>query len=114
LDTLTLRYAAWLNGLSAIAVTKLDVLDSFEKIKVCTAYRFGDQVITDIPDTIAQSRATPVYEELPGWKASTHDARTWSALPPAAQSYLRRIEELVGVPIRYVSVGAHRDQMIVV
>ena len=114
LDTLTVRYAAWLNGLSALAVTKVDVLDSFEKIKVCTAYRFGDQVITDMPDTISQNRATPVYEELPGWKASTHEARSWNALPPAAQAYLRRIEELVGVPIRYVSVGPHRDEMIVV
>jgi len=113
-DAVTVRYAAWLNGLSAIAITKLDVLDSFEKIKLCTGYRLGDQVLTEMPDTVTQGQVTPVYEEWPGWKSSTRDVRTWDALPSAAQTYLRRIEDLVGVPIRYVSVGPKREQMICV
>jgi adenylosuccinate synthase len=111
-DAMTVRYAAWLNGLSAIAVTKLDVLDSFETIKLCTGYRLGDQVLTEMPDTITQTEVKPVYEEWPGWKSSTRGVRQWDALPSTAQVYLRRIEELAGVPIRYVSVGPRREQMI--
>lgn len=111
-DAVTVRYGAWLNGLTALAITKLDVLDSFEIIKLCTGYRLGDQVTTDVPDTFVQDRVKPVYEEFRGWKSSTREVRQWSELPPAAQAYLRRIQELVGVPIRYVSVGPRREQMI--
>jgi adenylosuccinate synthase len=111
-DAMTVRYAAWLNGLSAIAVTKLDVLDSFERIKLCTGYRLDDKVLTEMPDTITESEVKPVYEEWPGWKSSTRDVRQWDALPSAARAYLRRIEELAGVPIRYVSVGPRREQII--
>ena len=111
-DAVTVRYAAWLNGLSAMAVIKLDVLDSFEKIKLCTGYRLDNQVLTEMPDTVTQGQVTPVYEEWPGWTSSTRDVRTWDALPSPAQTYLRRIEDLVGVPIRYVSVGPKREQMI--
>ena len=111
-DALTVRYAAWLNGLSAMAVTKLDVLDSFETIKLCTGYRLGDQVLADMPDTVTQGQVKPVLEEWPGWKSPTSDLRDWDSLPSAAQAYLRRVENLVGVPIRYVSVGPKREQMI--
>jgi adenylosuccinate synthase len=111
-DALTVRYAAWLNGLSAIALTKLDVLDSFETIKLCTSYRLGDQVVTDMPDTITQGQVKPVLEEWPGWKTPTSDVRDWDSLPSAAQRYLQRVEKLVGVPIKYVSVGPKREQMI--
>jgi adenylosuccinate synthase len=112
LDTLTVRYSAWLNGLTEIAITKLDVLDSFEAIKLCTGYQLDGQVATDMPDTVVQGRVKPVYEEWPGWKSSTREAREWKQLPPQAQAYLRRIEKLVEVPIRYVSVGPRRDQII--
>jgi len=111
-DAMTVRYAAWLNGLTALAVTKLDVLDSFESIKICTGYRLGDQVLTEMPDTITQSEVKPIYEEWPGWKSSTREVRHWDALPSRAQAYLRRIEQLAGVPIRYVSVGPRREQII--
>lgn len=111
-DAVTVRYAAWLNGLSSIAVTKLDVLDSFETIKLCTSYRLGDQVLTDMPDTVTQGQVQPVLEEWPGWKSPTSDLRDWDSLPSAAQAYLRRVENLVGVPIKYVSVGPKREQMI--
>ena len=111
-DALTVRYAAWLNGLTAIALTKLDVLDSFETIKLCTGYRLGDQAFSDMPDTVTQGQVKPVLEEWPGWKSPTSDLRDWNSLPLAAQAYLRRVEQLVGVPIRYVSVGPKREQMI--
>jgi len=111
-DAVTVRYAAWLNGLSAIAVTKLDVLDTFETIKLCRAYRLDGEELTDMPDTITQGQVKPVYEEWQGWRSSTRDARTWDALPSAAQAYLQRIEELVGIPTKYVSVGPRREQMI--
>ena len=78
-DAVPVQYAAWLNGLKAIAVTKLDVLDSFEKIKICTAYRLGDQVLTDVPDTVVQGQVETVYEEWSGWKSPTTNARTWDA-----------------------------------
>ena len=112
LDVVTVRYAAWLNGLTAIAVTKLDVLDSFERIKICTAYRAGDETLTEVPDTVTQGQVQPIYEEWRGWKSPTTGARSWNDLPSAAQAYLKRMEELVGVPIRYVSVGPRREQMI--
>jgi adenylosuccinate synthase len=111
-DAVALRYAVWLNGLTALAVTKLDVLDSFDRILLCTAYRLGDQLVTDMPDTIAQDKVEPVYEEWQGWKTSTREARAWNALPSGAQAYLRRIQELAGIPIRFVSVGPHREQII--
>ena len=112
LDIIPVRYAAWLNGLSAIAVTKLDVLDSFEKIKICTGYRIGGQVSNDMPDTVTQGQVEPVYEEWRGWRSSTANARSWEDLPSPAQDYLRRLEELTGIPIRYISVGPKREQLI--
>jgi adenylosuccinate synthase len=111
-DAVTVRYAAWLNGLNAIAITKLDVLDSFATIKLCTSYRLGNELVTEMPDTVTQSQVKPVYEEWPGWKSSTSAIRTWEALPSAAQAYVRRIQDLVGVPVRYISVGPKREQMI--
>lgn len=112
LDMVPVRYAAWLNGLGAIAVTKLDVLDSFEKIKICTGYRADDNTVTDMPDTVTQGQAHPKYEEWHGWRSSTTNSRSWEDLPSQAQAYLRRIEELAGVPIRYISVGPRREQII--
>jgi adenylosuccinate synthase len=111
-DAVTVRYAAWLNGLNAIAITKLDVLDSFVTIKLCTSYRLGNELVTEMPDTVTQSQVKPVYEEWSGWKSSTSAIRTWEALPSAAQAYVRRIQDLAGVPVRYISVGPKREQMI--
>jgi adenylosuccinate synthase len=111
-DAVTVRYAAWLNGLDAIAITKLDVLDSFVTIKLCTSYRLGNELVTEMPDTVTQSQVKPVYEEWSGWKSPTSAIRTWEALPSAAQAYVRRIQDLAGVPVRYISVGPKREQMI--
>lgn len=113
LDGVALPYAAWLNGFTGLAVTKLDVLDGLPELKICVGYRVDGRVITHVPDTPDFERCEPVYETWPGWAGSTRDARTWNDLPRAAQAYLRRISDLADAPIRYVSVGPAREQLIV-
>jgi adenylosuccinate synthase len=112
-DGVAINYAAWLNGLTGLAVTKLDVLDTFEELKVCVGYQWGDQVLTHVPDTPTYEEVTPIYETWKGWQCSTCDARTWDDLPAEAQAYLLRLSELAGVPIQFVSVGPERDELIV-
>ncbi|MFA6168922.1 MAG: adenylosuccinate synthase [Gemmatimonadaceae bacterium] len=112
-DAVVVRYAVRVNGLSALAVTKLDVLDTLEKIALCTGYHINGELVTEFPGDIADlEQITPHYEWFEGWMQSTADARTIEALPKAARAYLDRIEELVESPIRYVSVGTRRDQII--
>jgi adenylosuccinate synthase len=113
-DGVAVGYASWLNGFTGISVTKLDVLDTFESLKICTGYRLEDEVIDYVPDTATQEMVEPVYEIWPGWQSSTSDCRTWDDLPVNAQKYLIRIQELAGVPIRFISVGPERDQIIVI
>ncbi|MBX3052261.1 MAG: adenylosuccinate synthase [Caldilineaceae bacterium] len=112
-DGVAIRYAAWLNGMTGLAITKLDVLDSFETLKICTGYRLPDgSVVTDsMPDTPVLNEVTPIYEEWPGWMESTEDCRTWDDLPKAARAYIHRLAELADVRVAYVSVGPERDQM---
>jgi adenylosuccinate synthase len=112
-DAVVVRYAAQVNGLTGLAITKLDVLDTFDEVRVCTGYSAGGVERRDFPYDIAVlEHATPVYETMPGWRAPTSRARSTDDLPPAARAYLHRIEELTGVPIAYVSVGTRRDQII--
>lgn len=113
-DGVAIDYAAWLNGMTDLAVTKLDVLDTLPELKVCTGYRLGAQVLAHVPDTALLEMVTPVYETWPGWLQPTTDCRAWDDLPAAAQRYLRRLEELAGVPITWVSVGAAREAMFAV
>jgi adenylosuccinate synthase len=101
-----------LNDITSLAVTKLDVLDSLEKVKVCIAYRLDGTEITEMPDTVNLGRVQPIYEEWAGWKKPTTSARKWDDLPREAQDYLKRIEELAKVPIQYVSVGPERENII--
>jgi adenylosuccinate synthase len=112
-DGVAIAYAAWLNGMTGLAITKLDILDHFETLKICTGYQLPDgEIVRDsMPDTAVLNRVKPVYEEWPGWQTSTEGCRSWADLPPAAQRYIERISELAGIPIAYVSVGAERDQM---
>jgi adenylosuccinate synthase len=112
-DGVAIRYAAWLNGMTGLAVTKLDILDHFERLKVCVGYCLEDgTVVTDtMPDTPQLVRVTPVYEEVAGWMQPTTDCRRWQDLPTQAQDYIRRLSDLAGVPVDYVSVGAEREQM---
>ncbi len=110
-DAVILRYAARLNGLTELFVTKLDVLSGFETVKVCTAYRADGETYEDFPPHQSLfHKAEPVYEELEGWDADLGDVRTFYALPAAARKYLERLQELVGVPIGVVSVGPGREQ----
>jgi len=112
-DAVVVRYAARVNGLSDLAVTKLDVLDTLDRVAICTAYRVGDDIYHEFPgDVTALERIEPIYEWFEGWKQSTSSARTLDALPAAARRYLDRIRELVDAPISYVSVGTRRDQII--
>jgi adenylosuccinate synthase len=115
-DGVAIRYAAWLNGMTGLAITKLDVLDQFETIKVCVGYRLpNEQVVTDsMPDTPVLYQVEPVYEEWPGWQTSTASCRRWEDLPERAQAYVQRLSDLAGVQVDYISVGPAREQLIVV
>ena len=106
-------FSCWVNGFTGIAITKLDILDTFETIKVCTGYMIDDVLVTDLPDTSGQERAVPVYEEMEGWMCSTAEARTWDDLTKKAQDYVKRLAELTGAPIKFISVGPERDQIII-
>ncbi len=112
-DAVVVRYAARVNGLTGLAVTKLDVLDTLPEIRIATAYRAEGERLDDFPSDLGLLEASePVYETMPGWERSTARARRWEDLPEAARDYLHRLEELTGVPIWYVSVGTRRDQII--
>ena len=113
-DGVAIRYATWLNGFTSLSVTKLDVLDHFDEIKICTSYQIDGEETNEFPDTPDLEKAVPVYETWPGWMTSTREARTWKDLPKNARSFLHRIAELSGAPIRYVSVGPARAELVVV
>lgn len=112
-DGVVARYAARVNGLTDLAVTKLDVLDTLDRIGLCTGYEADGELYTEFPGDIdILERAKPKYEWFDGWRTSTQAARALTDLPPSARSYLNRIEELVETRISYVSVGTRRDQII--
>ena len=112
-DANVVRYAVRVNGLTGLAVTKLDVLDGMSELPVGTGYRLDGDVCEEIPaDVDRLARVKPVYEVLPGWNRPTGAARRLADLPPAARAYLDRLEDLAGAPLRYVSVGTRRDQII--
>lgn len=112
-DAVVVRYAARINGLSALAVTKLDVLDTLDRIALCTGYEVDGVVHTEFPgDLAALARAVPRYEWFDGWRQPTGAVRRLAHLPALARRYLERIETLVEAPIRFVSVGTRRDQII--
>jgi len=114
-DAVVVNLAVRVNGLSRLAVTKLDVLDTLEEIKICTGYRFDGKVYHNYPAEIwVQERMKPIYESHPGWMTSTKEAKTFSDLPKNAQSYLQRISELTGTKIEIISVGSDRNQTIFV
>ena len=112
-DAVAASFSCWINGFTSIAVTKLDVLDTFERIKICKAYRVGDEIIDYVPETSLQDIAEPIYEEWEGWQCDTTGVRSWDDLPEKAKAYLERIEELTGAPIGIVSVGPRREQLLV-
>ena len=112
-DGVVVRYAARVNGLTGLAITKLDVLDTLDRLAVCTGYQVDGEVLTEFPADLALlERAEPVYEWFEGWQAPTSGARRLAELPPRARAYLDRLEALCETPIAYVSVGTRRDQII--
>jgi len=112
-DAVVLRYAARINGFDTVALTKLDVLDQCETLKVCTSYRWRGDIVTDFPEEeTALGELEPVYEEVQGWMASTAGAKNEADLPAKARRYLERLEELIGVPFCLISTGAQRDETI--
>jgi adenylosuccinate synthase len=115
LDAVALRRMVRLNGVSGLCVTKLDVLDGFDEIRVCTAYRLGGEVLDAPPlDAHDWERLEPVYETFPGWQESSRGARAMEDLPVNARSYLGKMEELCGAPVHIVSTGPDRSENIII
>lgn len=112
-DTVVTRYVAEINGCTAIALTKLDILDTLPEIPVCVAYTYKGERIDDLPDPLIHEQCEPVYEVLPGWQATTSTARSLQDLPRNARAYINRLAELVQTPLHSVGIGAHRDQTLV-
>ncbi|MBC7792548.1 MAG: adenylosuccinate synthase [Clostridia bacterium] len=109
LDLVALRFAIRVNGMTHLALTKLDVLDTFDSLQVCTEYEIDGVKTRDYPSHIDNMiRAKPVYQTMPGWMAPTTEARSWSELPPQAVAYIARLEEVLRIPVALVSVGAER------
>jgi adenylosuccinate synthase len=101
------------NGLDALALTKLDVLDGLDELRICTGYRVNGQLVTEFPANLAAGSYEAVYETLPGWKEPTRGARDFDELPIEARTYIARLEETSGVPCAIVSTGSDRDETII-
>ena len=115
LDFVGLRHAVRVNGLTGIAITKLDILDGLKSIKVCVAYKYKNTLLRDFPKEFSLLQETrPVYEEMEGWKESTIGTRRFERLPKNAQRYIRRIEKTLGIPVDMISTGERRDELIMV
>ncbi|MBM7561238.1 adenylosuccinate synthase [Fusibacter tunisiensis] len=114
LDTVMVNYSKRVNGMTCIALMLVDVLTGFDEIKICTAYKYGDEVIEHFPASLnVLAKCEPIYETLPGWKEDISGIESFEALPENAQNYVRRIEALVGLPVKIVSVGPKRTETIV-
>jgi len=112
-DAVVSRFSTGINGFTGAAITRLDILDTLPELKICTAYKLDGKVIDYVPGKVATlARCEPVYETLPGWQCPISDIRKYKDLPLAARQYLARIEELIGCPIKLISVGQHADQTI--
>jgi len=113
LDAVILRYAARVNGLTEMMITKLDILSGFEELKIATEYTVNGQTVRHMPSELNEfAVAQPIYETMPGWLDDIVDVREFNALPSAAQHYVERVEALAGVPVRLISVGPAREQSI--
>lgn len=112
-DAVAADYACWMNGVTDLALTKIDVLDSFEKIKVCTGYMIEGEYYSHLPETRLQEKAKPIYEEYDGWMTDTTKCRTWEDLPENARKLVLAIEEMTHTHVSLISVGPERDQLIV-
>ncbi|MBW5396895.1 adenylosuccinate synthase [Brachyspira pilosicoli] len=115
LDACVIKYASYINGLDSVAITRLDILDELEKLKICVAYKYNGEILEDYPaDLDILSKVEPVYEEFEGWKTSTTNIREYDKLPENAKKYLKRLSEVIETDISIVSVGAGRDETIII
>ena len=113
LDAVSLRYSVMINGITHIAITKLDVLDQFEQIKICTGYSYKGKILKTFPsDVQSLTSIEPIYETFEGWNTSISDVRSYNDLPANARNYVEAMSELTGTKIQIISVGARRDQTI--
>ncbi|MDE0256213.1 MAG: adenylosuccinate synthetase, partial [Rhodospirillaceae bacterium] len=114
-DAVMVRQAIKVGGIDGIALTKLDVLDGFEKLRICTGYRLNGDLIQHFPSSESEQAAVePVWEEIDGWSDSTRGARSWAELPATTVKYVRRIEELIETPVALLSTSPERDDTILV
>ena len=114
-DAVLVRQTCAISGVTGIALTKIDVLDGMDKVKICTGYRLDGKIYDYLPSHAAsQARCEPIYEEMEGWAESTAGARSWADLPAQAIKYIRRIEELIGAPVALLSTSPERDDTILV
>jgi adenylosuccinate synthase len=114
-DAVLVRQTCATSGVNGISLTKLDVLDGFETLKICTGYELDGEILDHLPTAAdRQARCRPVYEELPGWSDSTEGARSWAELPANAIKYVRRIEELIQCPVALLSTSPEREDTILV
>ncbi len=112
-DVVLARQSAAVTGLDGVALTKLDVLDGFDRLKLCVGYRLGERELDYLPAGLSdQAGVTPIYEELDGWSESTRGARSTRELPAAAIKYVRRIEELIGAPVAMITTSPERDDLV--
>ncbi|WP_295295148.1 adenylosuccinate synthase [uncultured Brachyspira sp.] len=115
LDACVIKYASYINGLDSVAITRLDILDELDKLKICVAYKYNGEILEDYPaDLDILSKVEPVYEEFDGWKTSTANIREYDKLPENAKKYLKRLSEVIDTEISIVSVGAGRDETIII
>jgi adenylosuccinate synthase len=114
-DAALVRHAVKVGGIQGIALTKLDILDGFPELKICTGYRVSGEFVRHLPAAPgAQAAAVPEYETMEGWSGSSYGARSWADLPAQAVKYVRRIEELVEAPVTLLSTSPERDDTIMV
>jgi adenylosuccinate synthase len=114
LDIVLLRYAIRVNGVSELAITKLDILSGLKTLNICTGYQIGGMEYNNLPHGLADLfQAQAVYENLPGWEEDLTSIRSWDKLPIQAQAYITRIENLTGLPVKLISVGPERSQIII-
>lgn len=112
-DAVAADFACYMNGVTDLALTKLDVLDSFDKIRLCTGYMIEGEYFSYLPETRLQEKAKPIYETMDGWLTDTTGCRTWDELPEKAKAFIQRIEEVLKTHVTYISVGPERDQLII-
>ena len=113
-DSVLVRYAITINGVRELAIMKLDVLDDLRKIKICTAYKYKGRIYKDFPlDFEVLNRAQPIYEEVDGWQIETGGIRSYAKLPLNARRYIERLENILKIKIKYVSIGSKRDEFII-